>query len=77
MCSFFCLKFPSPVPTGILVPGSLLSVDIEACAVFPLRSPNAYLTLRNLGYPDAAVSGPHHFDGDPTSDIAACPGVVF
>ena len=67
----------SQVPTGILVPGSLLSVDIEACAVFPLRSPNAYLTLRNLGYPDAAVSGPHHCDFDLTPDIAICPGVRF
>ena len=27
--------------------------------------------------PDAAVGGRHHFDGYPTLDIAACPGLGF
>ena len=35
-------------------------------------------TARGIpGSPDVAIYGSHYFDGKPTQDISACPGVGF
>ena len=54
-----------------------LAVYIYPVAVLPLgplyTDPARWLP----GAPDAAVGGPHHFDGSTTSNISACPVVGF
>ena len=52
-----------------------LEVDMEAGAVLPPELLDTYLACRNSGAPDAAMSGLHQSDGNPTPDIPACPGV--
>ena len=77
MLWFVFMESPTPPLTGMVVMGCLLPVDIEACAVLPLRSLGAYTARRHPGSLDAALGGPHHYDVNPTLEISACPGVDF
>ena len=67
----------SPLPTGMLLPGHLLSVKIEACSVFPPRPLDAYPTRRHPRYPDKTVGGLQNCGGEPTPYIAECTGLLL
>ena len=76
MVSFF-REFLPPSLTGVVVPGQMLPVEIEACAILPQKPLEAYPNHRHPRFPYAVVSGTCHCDSDPNSDIAACHKVGF
>ena len=55
--------------------GQRLSVDIYSIVVFLLRPMNNDPAISHPGSPDSSVGVPHHYGGDTTLEIAACPGV--
>ena len=69
------LDFLPPSLDVLVLPGSQLLVDVEACVILLPIPLNYYPTNRKPGSLDAAVGGPHHCNGDPTLDTHACPGV--
>ena len=52
-----------------------LMVEMEAGDILPSGPLDADLDFWHSEFPDVAVSGSYHFDGNPTPDIPACPRV--
>ena len=72
----FCagLLFGIPVATSFCIGGGgyFLLVDIESSTLLLLRTMNDYIVRRHQESPYTAVGGPHHSEGEPTMEVAAC-----
>ena len=55
--------------------GRRILVGVESRIILPLRPLDADTTHGKQGAPDTAVGGPHHSDGNPTTDISTYQGV--
>ena len=69
------LDFLPLSPAGLMFLYCPVTVEVEACAILPLKPLDAYPTSSHSGSPYAAVVFPHHCDDNPTPDISKCFGV--
>ena len=60
---------------GRVVSSWSLSVDIYPRSILPMSPLNSDSARGHPGDLYASVGGPHHFDGNPTTYIAACYGL--
>ena len=59
-------EFPPLSEFGVVCSGIFLAVQVYPDVVLPLGPLNSYHDHFQVGAPDAAMSGPHHCDGDST-----------